>query len=156
MRNILLFTAIFTTMVLTGCSNKLATVMVTGTITYEGEPLADASISFSPVTEGQGHPAYGTTDSSGKYVLQTILGAVGAGTTPGEYMVTITKLEKPKPAQEVRTDSSGRPIATASSMGPPPRLKSLIPDRYSSVDTSELTATVEQKRNNVINFALTQ
>jgi len=84
------------------------------------------------------------------------LGAVGAGTTPGEYMVTVAKLEKPKPAQEVRTDSSGRPIATASSMGPPPRLKSLIPDKYASVDTSGLTATVEQKRNNVINFELTQ
>lgn len=157
MRNISLFIAILTTVVLAGCSGKLATVMVTGTITYEGKPLADAEISFSPVTEGKGHPAYGITDGSGKYVLQTILGDVGAGTTPGEYMVTVAKLEKPKQvSQAPQTDSSGRPIVTAASLGPPPRLKSFIPDRYASVDTSELTATVERKRNNVIDFVLTK
>lgn len=149
--------AMLTTIMLTGCSGKLATVMVTGTITYEGKPLTDAEISFSPVTEGKGHPAYGITDDSGKYVLQTILGAVGAGTTPGEYMVTVAKLEKPKQtSQEVRTDITGRPIVTAASSAPPPRLKSLIPDKYASVDTSGLTATVERKRNNVIDFELSQ
>jgi hypothetical protein len=63
MRNTLLLVTIFTALILTtGCgSGKLATVVVTGTVTLNGVPLDDATVNFSPKVEGQGHPAFAVT-----------------------------------------------------------------------------------------------
>lgn len=47
-------------------------VPVSGAVTYEGKPLADALVIFSPMgskQEGQGAAAF--TDASGKYTLET-------------------------------------------------------------------------------------
>jgi hypothetical protein len=148
MRNILLFITIFTMVVLCGCSgSKLATVKVSGTVTLDGVPLDDATVTFTPKTEGQGHPAYGITDTNGRYQLQTFLGAVNAGTTPGDYLVSVTKREK--------SGGEGVSGSPSSGTGPPPPPKSLIPEKYGKTETSELTATVENKKNNVIDFDLT-
>jgi len=134
---------------MTGCdSGKLATVRVSGTVTFDGAPLDGATVTFTPKTEGQGHPAYGITDVNGRYQLQTFLGAANAGTTPGDYLVFVTKRE-----QSEGSGVSGAP--TAGSSAPPPP-KSLIPERYGKAETSELTATVENKKDNVIHFDLTQ
>ena len=150
MRNILLFVTIITAVILAGCGDgKLKTIKVTGTITFDGAPLEGATINFSPKNEGQGHPAYGTTDASGEYKLQTHLGNADAGTTAGEYVVTISKKEVVLP-----------PVAAPGEMpsmgGPPPAApKSLIPERYASAATSGFTATVE-KGKNVFDFELTK
>jgi hypothetical protein len=131
-----------------GCgSGKLATVKVSGTVTFEGQPLAGAMVNFSPKTAGAGHPGYAVTDTGGRYKLQTLLGNPDAGTTPGEYDVYIVKMEETPP-----TDSGLAGGSSATVFRPPP--KSLIPDRYSSTATSGLTATVKNK-NNVIDFELT-
>ena len=148
MRNILLFITLLTTVVLFGCGgSKLATVKVSGTVTLNGAPLDDATVTFTPKTEGQGHPAYGITDNNGCYQLQTSLGVVNAGTTPGDYLVSVTKREK----------SGGEGVSGSPSGGnsPPPPPKSLIPEKYGKAGTSGLSATVE-KKNNVINFDLTE
>jgi len=139
MRNILLFITLLTTVALVGCGgSKLATIKVSGTVTLDGAPLADASVNFVPKTEGQGHAAYGKTDAEGRYQLQTLQGDPDAGTTPGEYLVTISKREA------VVSDESGRS---------PPPVKSLIPTRYNKPETSELTATVA-KGSTVFDFPL--
>jgi len=159
MRTQILFVTILTTLVLAGCGgSKLATVKVTGTVTFDGQPLEGASISFTPQTEGQGHPGYAITDSKGEYKLQTMLGAAGAGTTPGVYLVAITCVEKPEvvvPTQTYTGASGPGPGESGGTMGPPPPAKSLIPEWYGNVNTSGLTATVEKKKNNVIDFDLT-
>jgi len=92
-------------------------------------------------TAGQGQPGYATTDANGHYQLSTLQGAVDAGTTPGEYLVTISKV--------VPGDAPAAP-----GFSPPP--KHLIPVRYGQTGTSGLTATVENKRSNEINFDLTK
>ena len=131
------------TVALIGCGGGgLATVKVTGIVTCDGEPVAGATISFTPKTEGQGHPSFGTTDAKGRYQLSTLQGAVDAGTTPGDYLVSIRKVE---------VDPNAPPPAP----GYTPKTRSLIPERYSRTNTSELTATVENKRSNEINFELT-
>ena len=77
-----------------GCGTQtISTDAVEGTITLSGVPVEGANVMFSPVTEGQGAPAYGRTDAEGRYKLQTQQGAVDAGTTPGEYKVTVSKVE---------------------------------------------------------------
>jgi hypothetical protein len=151
MRNLLLFLTIFTVVVLTGCDKTISTIKVSGTVKFDGVPLADASISFSPETEGEGLPAYGTTDANGNYLLQTAQGKVDAGTTPGKYQVTIRKMEKTA-VTEAPAEYDGTSSAPSSNA---PRPKSLIPERYAQTRTSGLTATVD-KENTVHNFDLTK
>lgn len=151
MRNLLLLVTIFMAVAwTTGCGNgKLATIKVTGKVTFDGVPLAGAMVNFSPKSS-EGHPAYGTTDGEGNYTLQTFLGNADAGTTPGEYIVTITKTE----GGEV---STGMPEgkSTSDSSAPPPPPKSVIPERYGSSAQSGLSATVS-KENRVFDFDLTK
>jgi hypothetical protein len=143
MRNLFYFLTIFTTVFLIGCGGGgLATNKVTGTVTVDGEPLANASITFTPKTQGVGHPGYGTTDEKGVYLLQTSQGQAEAGTTPGDYLVAIRKSE---------VDPDAPPPAP----GYPPVTRSVIPVRYAQTSTSGLVATVENKRSNEINFELT-
>ena len=149
MRITLLFITLLTVVAISGCGSKLDTIKVSGTITFDGAPLADATVNFSPETEGVGLPAYGTTDASGNYVLQTPQGAVDGGTTPGKYLVTVHKREK-TPVAETPGEYDGTSSAPDPNL---PRPKSLIPERYERVATSGLTATVE-KDNTVFNFDL--
>jgi hypothetical protein len=78
---------------LPGCSeNKLPTEHVTGTLTLDGQVLAGAKIFFNPA--GGGIPAYGITNEKGVYLITAMQGgAEGAGTVPGEYIVTMSKIE---------------------------------------------------------------
>ena len=150
MRNILPFVLIFALVPLVGCGDgRLQTIRVTGTVTFQGEPLAEAMVAFSPAVEGEGHPAVGTTDANGRFTLQTQMGAAGAGTTPGDYVVTITKWEVVAVAARVDEDTRG-----AADTAPPPSPRSLIPERFASPLTSGLTATVSRE-NTVFNFDLT-
>jgi hypothetical protein len=137
----------FCTFFVSGCSDgKIATEQVTGTITYDGSPLDGATVNFSPKTEGQGSPSYAMTDASGNYKLQTLLGNPDAGTTPGEYIVTVQKTEK---IQSPSSDLSGPSAPPA----PVKKPKSLIPELYGTTLKSPLTATVN-KGKNTINFEL--
>jgi len=146
MRNLSLLVAIFTAVALiAGCGGTgLHTIVVTGTVTFDGEPLEGAAITFTP--RGEGHPAFGITDANGRYTLQTMLGNPDAGTTPGDYEVAITKFEATPPRTE-EEDALGLP---------PPSPRSLIPVRYGSTGTSGLAATVRQGEANVFNFDLTR
>ena len=75
---------------LLGCGGRdYALVDVSGTVTMDGQPLADASVIFTPVGDGVGPASASTTDASGHYVLKTIdLDLTGA--VPGVQRVTIT------------------------------------------------------------------
>ncbi|MDR0328754.1 MAG: hypothetical protein LBI05_10710 [Planctomycetaceae bacterium] len=150
MRNILLSMTILAVLALTtGCGDgTIATLKVTGTITLDGVPLPNANINFTPKSEGQGNPGYAVTDEKGTYKLQTLLGAAEAGTTPGDYGVSITCVESGRVVESTRGSTSDAP--------PPPmtRPQSLIPERYGSTATSGLSATVE-KGKLVHDFALT-
>jgi hypothetical protein len=75
-------------LMLAGCSGgapvpKLNSV--TGRVTLDGEPLAEAIVSFIP---DKGPPSGAITDDEGKYVLKFKTGDVGA--VAGEHTVTIS------------------------------------------------------------------
>ncbi|MCL2004998.1 MAG: carboxypeptidase-like regulatory domain-containing protein [Planctomycetaceae bacterium] len=135
-----------------GCGNRLGTINVTGTVTFDGQPLAGANVNFSPQTEGEGLPAFGVTDANGRYVLQTLMGDVDAGTTPGTYLVTIIKMEQSEVT--VRALDGGTTSDPFGGTPPPPR--SVIPERYNQTSTSGFTATVERGSSNVFDFDLTR
>ncbi len=61
---------------------------VTGTITQNGQPLANADVVFSPAGDVEASTSAGTTDENGKFELQYNDGRNGA--VPGKHQVTIT------------------------------------------------------------------
>jgi hypothetical protein len=145
-----------------GCSDDgtLKTVNVSGTVTLDGKPVEGAMLTFEPVTEGEGYSAFGATDASGRYKLQTSYGKAEAGTTPGKYKVTISKSQA--------VDDAGNPIAVvqptvvavvdtssdSSSTLPTTKTKEFMPAKTSRFGTTDLERTVENKRENVFNFDL--
>lgn len=130
----------------TGGTSAIKTDSVVGAITdVDGSPLAGASVNFSPVTQSAGNPAYAITDQNGKYQLQTLLGKPGAGTTPGEYVVTISKSEM-IPTGQKEKDSDGNMVDV---LVP----KSLIPAAYGSAEKSPFKVNVVSGKNE-FNFQL--
>ncbi|HQU42342.1 MAG: hypothetical protein B7Z73_14555 [Planctomycetia bacterium 21-64-5] len=99
---LLLVAGILSAIVSLGCAEKkkvLATELVEGVVTLDGQPVAGATLTFVPVQDGVGAAATGTSDATGKYTL-TAVGAgpgakPGAGTLPGEYNVGVLKDEVP-------------------------------------------------------------
>ncbi len=130
--------------VLPACSKAIKTEGVTGVITYNGEPLADATVKFIP-TDSTGSQSYGKTNEKGEYKLQTLLGAADAGTTPGEYKVTVDCIETYETGNMI--EENGGEVAET-------KARSVIPEKYNNAETSGLTATVNPG-DNAIDFDLT-
>ena len=95
----------------------------------DGQPVADASVSFEPIGEGEGLSSQAVTDQEGRFSLQTFIGnnQFKDGLQLGEYGVAITKLE-------TVTDMRKRP-------------KNLLPRKFAQINTSGLTANVESGDN---------
>ena len=79
-------------LVLAGCSGgdaakHVAVFKVTGTVTFQGKPLAQAIVTFSP-KEGQ-PVAFGTTNDKGEFTLTTY--TAGDGAAAGSYGVLVSK-----------------------------------------------------------------
>lgn len=104
-------------------------VKVSGTVTMDGKPLADAMVNFTP---DNGRPSVGKTDAMGKYSLMyndTVEGAV-----VGKHKVQIVKIPSGAPTKENN-----------------PQMQ--IPPRYNF--QSELVAEVKSGDNENVNFDLT-
>ncbi|MBI1248515.1 hypothetical protein GC197_11835 [bacterium] len=69
-------------LVLGGCSGSQRIVPVSGVVTLDGEPLADAVIGFEPIaTEGEfeaGMGSYARSDAEGRFVLRALTKEEGA------------------------------------------------------------------------------
>ncbi|MDR2704993.1 MAG: hypothetical protein LBC02_04360 [Planctomycetaceae bacterium] len=134
-------------LVFNGCGRSpIKTDYVEGTVTYKGEPVPDATICFSPVEKGKGSPAYGITDKQGKYKIQTFLGNPNRGTTPGEYIVLITKVETYNTGKKGHLEDGTEYEITDS--------RGLLPPVYSSTIFSPLRATVVADEQNKFDFVL--
>ncbi|MGL4944099.1 MAG: hypothetical protein ACRC46_13040 [Thermoguttaceae bacterium] len=147
MLRIFLAFGLVASLVLTGCSSKyIDTEAVTGTVTLDGVPLVDASVSFSPKVDGQGTPGAAVTDTAGKYILQTPQGAANAGTSAGEYVVRITKTEQ-KVTGKYKDNYSGE-------MREMTQPENILPAIYGDTSKTPFSATVEKGKPNVFDFDL--
>ena len=135
-----------------GCgSDAIPVVKVSGSVTYRGEPLADALVTFHPTAAG-GRAAAGMSKEDGSFQLMT-QGACINGCLPGSYGVTISKT--------ILVDRQGNPIVFSTEEPPPgsptgqrPESRSILPAKYENVATSGLTAVVHPKKNNPFVFDL--
>lgn len=99
---------------------------VTGVITLDGQPLADADVTFQP--EGEGRAAVGTTDSQGHYELVYLNDAI-----VGPNLVSVTTFRD------------------AADDGSTPEVPEKLPSRYQS--DSSVKVEVE-KGSNTFDFDL--
>jgi len=114
-----------------GCNRGgLNLAPVEGVVTFKGAPVAQAGVLFKPAT---GPIAIGTTDGEGHFRLST---ANQDGALVGDHRVAVTKTQQLAPQ-------------VAGEHFPRYETKYLIPQKYGSPETSELTATVTSGKNQV-------
>ena len=117
-----------------GCSSGGPEIAhVSGRITMDGKPLANASVVFIPE---DGRPAGARTDAEGNYVLNFAEGRRGA--IPGKNAVRITT------QRETEKDENGKTVVAGS--------RETIPMEYNAAST--LSFDVQPKKKNVANFDL--
>lgn len=137
--------------VVLGCSgsdrNRPQTANAGGRVTLSGQPVADATVTFSP--EGPGRAASGKTDAEGKFTLSTT--NTIEGVVPGTYGVAISKQRTEGGMSEAESqayyEKTGKPP-------PPPTVIDELPEKYKSPASSLLRANVTAEGPNEFTFDL--
>lgn len=137
--------------------NRPKTCPVSGIVTLSGTPVEGATVNFQ--LAGGKTSSLGMTDASGKYTLSTFGGSDGA--RPGDYKVSIVKYDRqavqtPPPGQLAPGGIDEKTYAPPQATGAnePAVPKNRLPEKYANPETSQLTAKVDDKGKNEINFAL--
>jgi len=135
----------FSILIVAGCGDsgpKMA--RVEGTVTYDGKPLSAATIIFTP--ESGVRMGEGGTDEQDHYYLGTY--KIDDGAIVGKHRVAVVKRgpyrSPPKGTPGWGVGPGGLVLAD------PP----LIAERFLQTETSGLSADVEDRRKNVIDFEL--
>ncbi len=110
---------------LLGCGSDVELAPIRGKVLYNGQPLKFGGVTFQPIA---GEPATGTIQSDGSFTLTTF--DEGQGATVGKNQVRVTCYERQDPN------------APPAKLGEDVLGKLLIPQRYTSYDTSGLTIVV--------------
>ena len=120
--------------IVTGCGDGVERILVSGNVTHQGQPVAEGTIRFLP-QKGTKAPVVSGVIKDGKYDTKAT-----KGVQPGSYRVEIRAYnpDEPKPVG---------PLA-------PPR-QQLLPPRYNSQSTLEITIEPGQKKL-VKDFVLTK
>ena len=135
-------------------------VKVSGTVTLDGTPVEGATVTFQP--EGDARAASGRTDANGVFQLTTLNS--GDGALPGNYKVSISKMEDTDPAHQVTAEEFAQMVSGGK---PPPMgparsgqktknvgMKYHVPQKYMDASKSGLTATVAASGKNDFPFDL--
>jgi len=129
----------------TGCGGgdigKPKVAPVSGKVTQKGKPLTAGDVMFTPSggPEGaSGHIASGQIQSDGSYTLTTF--NTGDGAVLGKHKVTVVARETAdlKKMNELKGGAIAYKLP-----------KSLVAPKYTKVDTTPLTYTVEDGRNTI-------
>ncbi len=134
-----------------GCSGNTGQpelTPVTGAVLLDGQPLSDASLTF--YLSGSPVPGYtaslGKTDETGKYEL---ISGGKPGAVPGVFKVTISRI----------VNTSGAPVNAGEGMDLQQLAmrglaKESLPEKYSNLERTELTLTVEKGKTEGYDFNL--
>ena len=130
--------ALSSVLIVTGCGSRTSVAPVSGTVTLDGQPLANVHVAFQPVaTSGNtnvGTGSYGMTDSSGNYSLRQA-DTDRPGAVVGQHRVEIN----------YKVEADDRDPKTR----PPPKS---LPPRYNR--ESQLQFQVERGGAKAANFEL--
>jgi hypothetical protein len=136
-----------------GCSNRntlVGLVPAKGIVKFNGEPVAGATVLFSPV--GQSKAASSITDTNGKFTMMSL--NRNDGVYPGEYNVVIKKTEErgeiDEPVNADELSKKGKVVIKDTR-----EIIEHLPKKYASFTTTDLTITIPAKGNKEIEFNLT-
>lgn len=129
-----------------GCSDGEDPRMpVSGTVTLDGEPLADAKVTLMP--KDSRRVANAITDKTGRFESATTFTA-GDGALIGDHFVAITpKNPPPMPGDEISSPGSPGPGKRAKYVAP-------IPAKYGNPKGSGLEVSVARGADNDFSFDL--
>ncbi len=171
-------------MAMLGCGKKapiLNVVKTTGTVTYNGNPVEGAQVTFFPRRREGGKSAPGRTDSAGTFRLQSYVGGstFGDGAQADDYKVVIFKADAaaagandPTTPPDLETMSEENRALMEERMRPLGKLTeaeakqrfaggkvedrkiSLLPGKYADATTTDLEASVTAGEKNEFVFDL--
>lgn len=130
-----------------GCSssNPLGTLPVSGKVTYNGQPVAGATVTF--VGDGNTRTATAITGADGSYQLATLN---YPGAMPGRYTVVVEKIETPPELN--RTVSMEEAAQNAAK--PLPKAKRALPAKYGDAAKTPLSAEIKTGQANTVDLSL--
>jgi hypothetical protein len=147
-------------LVLAGCggggeAKRIAVFKVTGTVTLQGNPLAQAVVTFSP-KEGQPIPvAFGMTNEKGEFTLTTY--TTGDGAAAGSYGVVVSKAVS-SGATTGAAHSADPAVLAKAQLGHDasvsPATGSVVPAVYSDATQTPLNAKVDPSAENKFTFEI--
>ncbi len=129
---------------------------VKGKITMGGGPVANALVAFSP--KAKQPVATGRTGNDGSFRLTTY--DSGDGAAAGEFIVLVTKSGKKSTATDAVSahdpdnPTSGAGAHDAATDGADTAADSGLPEKYSRVEQSDLTAVIKADGSNELTFDL--
>lgn len=147
------------TLCLFGCKkaadNRPKRVPATVTVTYRGAAVEGATVTFHPANP-DGKPAFGRTDAQGRASLTTF--DPNDGALPGDYVVTVVKMEGGEQANQPSSTEVGAMPANPAQGGAPSLQNTgprhLLPAKYADPNSSGLRATVNPSGENDFKFEL--
>ena len=130
-----------------GCSsgNALGTVPVSGKVTYKGQPVEGATVTFQG--EGDARPATAITAADGTYHLTTL---DSPGAIPGTYTVLVEKIETPAELNKLVSMED----AAKNAAKPLPQPKKLLPAKYADAAKTPLKHEVKKGQSNTFDLTL--
>jgi hypothetical protein len=137
----------------TGSAGLPNTVPVSGKVTYKGQAVNGATISF--IGDKGLRPATAITGADGSYELNT-LDAKGA--MPGKYRVVVNKMDNPAgPARQMTPEEAAKSMDDAAKEANKPlaQPKNLLPAKYSDAAKTPLNFEVKSGESNTVNLDLT-
>jgi len=133
-------------------ADRLGRVPATATVTYNGADVDGATVTFYPAGEG-GMGAFGKTDSGGRAKMGTYDSEDGA--VPGEYTVTVFKMEGATSGVVGEEEESDEPEGEEGGETDESEAAGVLPAKYADKSASGLTATVTEGGDNSFPFELT-
>jgi hypothetical protein len=127
-------------MVVAGCGRGPERIVVTGAVTYRGQPIPQGAIGFYPCEGTEGAPAI-VAIADGKYRADSL-----GGVPVGNYRVVIQGVRKDPNRSKPQNVDDGQP--------PMDLMEQYLPAKYNA--KTELKTTIESSRGSLTrDFALT-
>ena len=149
----IVFGGVLILVLIVGCSGGRKaprTQQVSGKIIYKNNPVAKAQVGFvSKFDNKDVIAAHGETNDNGEFTLSTYIDPKRevSGATPGDFIVTVSKVDKIDPQQVLANFSKNNPTFEGV-------LKKLIPAKYQDAKQTPLTAQVTEAGPNRFEFKL--
>ena len=111
------------------------------TILKDGKPVEGATLSLVPMDPNNKNSAYGLTDANG--VCNVTSFETGDGAVPGEYTVTVRKVEEVREAAPTEENPEDTKVVSTTE---------IVPKKYNSSNSSGLKITVSESGDNTAEF----